>query len=91
MVKEVQGDLIELGARRSGSDEIREWEQRRFYAELLGLAEERRYAAGWAAHQFKQKFKHWPNGFDRRGDVAVGFNPKLGEIATDRLREGETR
>jgi superfamily II DNA or RNA helicase len=65
MVKEVRGDLIELGGRRSGTIEIREWEQRRFYAELLGLAEERRYAPGWAAHQFKQKFKRWPDGFDR--------------------------
>ena len=65
MVKEVQGDLVELGARRSGKREIPEWERRRFFAELLGLAEERGYAPGWASHQFKEKFKHWPDGYDR--------------------------
>ena len=30
-----------------------------------GMAEERGYAPGWAAHQFKEKFAHWPNGYDR--------------------------
>ena len=47
--------------------------------------------AGWASHQFKQKFAHWPERLRPRGDVAVGFNPQLGAIATDRLREGATR
>ena len=64
-VQEVEGDLVELGSRRSGQRDIPEWERRRFYAELLGLAEERGYAAGWAAHKFKEKFAHWPNGYDR--------------------------
>jgi DNA repair protein RadD len=64
-VKVVRGDLIELGARQSGRREVLEWGRRRFYSELLGLAEEREYSQGWAAHQFKQKFSHWPNGYDR--------------------------
>ena len=64
-VLELQGDLIELGARQSGRREFPDWERRRFFAELLGLAEERRYAAGWAAHKFRERFGHWPNGFDR--------------------------
>jgi DNA repair protein RadD len=64
-VLELQGDLVELGARRSGKREIPDWERRRFYAELLGLAEERGYAPGWASHKFKERFGHWPNGFDR--------------------------
>jgi DNA repair protein RadD len=64
-VKVVDGDLVELGARQSGQREFPEWERRRFYAELLGLAEERRYAPGLASHQFKKKFKQWPDGFDR--------------------------
>jgi DNA repair protein RadD len=64
-VKTVQGELIELGARKSGKIELKEWERRRFFAELLGLAEERRYAPGWASHKFKERFKHWPDGFDR--------------------------
>jgi DNA repair protein RadD len=64
-VKEVQGDLIELGTRQSGKRDVPDWQRRRFFAELLGLAAERRYAPGWAAHQFKQKFAHWPNGYDQ--------------------------
>ena len=64
-VQEVEGDLVELSSRRSGRRDIPEWERRRFYAELLGLAEERGYAAGWAAHKFREKFAHWPNGYDR--------------------------
>ena len=64
-VKVVEGDLVELGARQSGRREVLEWERRRFYSELLGLTEERGYSQGWAAHQFKQKFSHWPNGYDR--------------------------
>ena len=64
-VKVVEGDLVELGARQSGRRAVVEWERRRFYSELLGLAELRGYSQGWAAHQFKQKFSHWPNGYDR--------------------------
>ena len=64
-VQEVEGDLVELGARRSGQRDFPEWERRRFFAELLGLAEGRGYAPGWASHQFRKKFGHWPNGYDR--------------------------
>jgi DNA repair protein RadD len=64
-VRVVDGDLVELSSRRSGQRDLKEWERRRFFSELLGLAEERGYAPGWASHQFKQKFAHWPNGYDR--------------------------
>jgi DNA repair protein RadD len=64
-VHEIEGDLILLSSRQSGRRELPEWERRRFFSELLGLAEERGYSPGWAAHQFKQKFAHWPNGYDR--------------------------
>lgn len=65
LVETIDGDLVELGGRQSGKRETPEWERRRFFAQLLGMAEERGYAAGWAAHQFKEKFAHWPNGYDR--------------------------
>jgi DNA repair protein RadD len=64
-VKVVEGDLVELGSRQSGKRETPEWERRRFYSELLGMAEERSYSSGWAAHKFREKFAHWPNGYDR--------------------------
>jgi DNA repair protein RadD len=65
MVREIEGDLIELGSRKSGKIEVPQWERRRFFAELLGMAEERGYAPGWASHKFKERFGHWPNGYDR--------------------------
>ena len=40
---EIEGDLVELGGRQSGKRETPEWERRRFFAELLGMAEERGY------------------------------------------------
>ena len=64
-VKVVEGDLVELSSRHSGQREFPEWERRRFFSELLGYAEGKGYASGWAAHQYKQKFKHWPDGFER--------------------------
>ena len=63
-VREIAGDLVELGARRSGQREFPEWERRRFYSELLGYAEGKGYAPGWASHKFREKFAHWPNGYD---------------------------
>jgi superfamily II DNA or RNA helicase len=65
VVREVAGDLVELGTQQSGRREIPDWERRMLFAELLGLAEERGYAPGWASHKFKEKFSHWPNGYDR--------------------------
>jgi DNA repair protein RadD len=38
--------------------------QRRFYGELCGIADERGYKPGWAAHKFKEKFGDWPRGMD---------------------------
>jgi DNA repair protein RadD len=64
-VRQIDGDLVELGVRQSGQREFPDWERRRFYSELLGYAEGKGYASGWASHQFKQKFKQWPEGYDR--------------------------
>jgi DNA repair protein RadD len=30
---------------------------------LKGYAQTRGYATGWAAHQFREKFDVWPNGY----------------------------
>ena len=63
-VQEVEGDLVELGARRSGQRDFPEWERRRFFAELSAWpksADMRR--AGRPPVQ--KKFGHWPNGYDR--------------------------
>ena len=32
----------------------------RWHRELVGIANERGYRPGWAAHKFKEKFGRWP-------------------------------
>ena len=64
-VREIAGNLVELGSRRTGERAVSDWEKRRFYAELLGLSEERGCKPGWAAHKFREKFGNFPNGYDR--------------------------
>jgi DNA repair protein RadD len=81
-VTEVEGDLVELGARQSGKIAIKDWERRRFYSELLGYAEGKGYASGWAAHQYKKKFKDWPDGFDR-----VAMSPSVSTVNWVRSRQ----
>lgn len=53
------GELLELDAvaRRASMAEKQRW-----YSMFLSLARERGYRRGWAANQYKQKFKVWPRG-----------------------------
>jgi DNA repair protein RadD len=61
-VDAVPGQLIELGAyRRQKQVQAFSWDQKSdFYSELRFFALERRYKAGWAALQFKERFGDWP-------------------------------
>jgi DNA repair protein RadD len=52
----LDGELIEIGAHLAPEHQ----EQLVFYAELLGIAHERRWKTGWAAHKFKERFGDWP-------------------------------
>ena len=57
----IDGDLVHLG--RDGKPNSNEWtrEQRHlFHRQLVGVAMQRGYKPGWAAHQYKAKFGHWP-------------------------------
>jgi len=36
-----------------------------FYSELLHYAKERNYKEGWAAHKYKEKYGHFPNGLHK--------------------------
>jgi superfamily II DNA or RNA helicase len=54
----IDGDLVQL--RRDGSRERPNIDQRRFYAELLGYAEERGYKPGFAYMKFREKFNAAP-------------------------------
>ena len=53
----VDGDLVEIGRQRvepGDADKVT------FYRQLAWIGHERGYQPGWAAHQFRQKYKHWP-------------------------------
>jgi DNA repair protein RadD len=63
-VESVDGELIELGARRGGAREPAVWEKRRFFSELLSLHKPH-HRPRWPDAMFRQKFGHWPNGYDR--------------------------
>lgn len=65
-VLERDGELVEItGGKRDRSKRrgAADWsapERERFFAELLGYAEEKFYKSGWAANQFKARFDEWP-------------------------------
>jgi DNA repair protein RadD len=58
-VEAVDGELVELGARRSGQPSIED--KAAFFAELKGHATIKGYKEGWAANQYREKFGVWPN------------------------------
>ena len=58
------GELVEIGSRRSGKREPEVWEKRRFFSELLSL-QKPHHKLHWADAMFRQKFGHWPNGYER--------------------------
>ena len=63
-VESVDGELVELGARRGGKREPEVWEKRRFFSELLSLRKPH-HKQNWPDAMFRQKFGHWPNGYER--------------------------
>lgn len=59
-VEHTDDDLAELT--KDGA-KARQWtaaEKEQWYGELLGLARERGYSEGWAAHTYRDKFGVWP-------------------------------
>jgi hypothetical protein len=55
-IKTLDGQLVEIGEHLEPDQQDRAV----FYAELLGIAAERRFKPGWAAHKFREKFDTWP-------------------------------
>jgi hypothetical protein len=60
-VNAVDGELIEIGSRRSGKQEASIADKAAFFGELLWLKETRGRRDGWEAHQYRAKFGVWPN------------------------------
>jgi DNA repair protein RadD len=75
MIAHEDGELIELGARRSGRASPTLAEKSIFHAELKGYAERRGYADGWVTHKYRQRFGAWPN--DPRIKSGPPISPSL--------------
>jgi DNA repair protein RadD len=74
-VRSADGELVELGAMRSGKIEASIDAKAAFHAELKWIARERGYSPGWVAHKFKTRFNVWPN--DWRVKTAEPRPPSL--------------
>jgi DNA repair protein RadD len=72
-VEAVDGELIELGSRRSGAPTIED--KIAFFSELKGHATLRGYNDGWASHKYRERFGVWPN--DPRIKCAAPTPPSL--------------
>ena len=61
-VETTMGKLVELDdyRRPRAARQVPEAQKEDFYSELRFFALERRYKAGWAAHQFKERFGYFP-------------------------------
>jgi hypothetical protein len=55
-VKTLDGELVEIGEHLDRKDQDRQ----AFLAELRGIAQERNFKPGWAAHKYKEKYGDWP-------------------------------
>jgi DNA repair protein RadD len=55
----VDGDLGRVERDRTVTASV--LDPRRFYAQLLYIAQERGYQRGWAAHKFREKLGAWPS------------------------------
>jgi DNA repair protein RadD len=72
-VEAVDGELVELGSRRSGAPTVED--KAAFFSELKGYATLRDYSDGWAAHKYRERFGVWPN--DPRVRCARPIPPSL--------------
>jgi RNA polymerase subunit RPABC4/transcription elongation factor Spt4 len=65
-IMEQDGELVELQpgkitlAKKGRAKEYTEPERRQFFAELKAHAIMKQYKPGWAANQYREKFKGWP-------------------------------
>jgi DNA repair protein RadD len=55
-IRTMAGELVEIGEHLERHDQDR----LAFYAELRGIARERRFKDGWAAHKYREKHGDWP-------------------------------
>jgi DNA repair protein RadD len=74
-VESAEGELVELGSRRTGTAAPSIGDKISFYGELLWIARERGHKPGWVGFKFKERFGSWPN--DPRVRSATPRPPSL--------------
>jgi DNA repair protein RadD len=56
VVQHEEGELVEVGSPVKASIE----DKQSWYSQLLGVAHDRGYKEGWAAHKYRERFGVWP-------------------------------
>jgi hypothetical protein len=56
-VHEVEGELVELGSRRSGKRQTPAIDKEQFYAELKWIQSHKGYRSGWCWNQYRDRFR----------------------------------
>jgi DNA repair protein RadD len=74
-VESAEGELVELGSRRTGAAAPSIGDKISFHGELLWIARERGHKPGWVGFKFKERFGSWPN--DPRVRAATPRPPSL--------------
>jgi DNA repair protein RadD len=74
-VESAEGELVELGSRRTGAAAPSIGDKISFHGELLWIARERGHKPGWVGHKYKERFGVWPN--DPRVRSATPRPPSL--------------
>jgi DNA repair protein RadD len=74
-IQAVEGELVELGSRRTGAAAPTIGDKISFHGELLWIAHERGHKPGWVGHKYKERFGVWPN--DPRVRTASPREPGL--------------
>ena len=74
-VESAEGELVELGSRRTGAAVPSIGDKISFHGELLWMARERGHKPGWVGFKFKERFGTWPN--DPRVRSATPRPPSL--------------
>ena len=83
-IEAVDGELVELGSRRSGKREPEVWQKRRFFSELLSLRKPH-HKPHWADAMFKAEVRTLAERLRAHPDGADAGDAQLGQIAPDRL------
>lgn len=63
-VEAVDGDLVQVNGKPATAKKADKATKQEWYSSLLGHARKKGYKDGWAANQYREKFKVWPRGLE---------------------------